>query len=391
MVIPTRDALEAGSPVDLRSSSRDPQISIPRTSGSAPAAADASAAVDSGPLRVRELDDASMDRWDAFVVQCPDATFFHRAGWKRVLEESLKHRTFFLYAEDSRGAIVGVLPLVFIKSALFGRSLTSTAFCVYGGPAVVLPAAAEALTARAVEIGQSVRAGVVEYRSRTPTQPSWHHKSSLYATFRKRLDPDPEKNLLAVPRKQRAMVRKGIGAGLVSEIDDDVNRVHAIYSESVRNLGSPVFPRRYFAALQREFRNDCEILTVVHNGQPISSVLSFFFRDEVLPYYGGGTRAARDVAANDFMYWEVMRRAVARGCRLFDFGRSKFGTGAFSFKTHWGFEPEPLHYEYFLIRSKELPEINPTNPKFKLFIMAWKHLPLPVANLIGPWLAADLG
>ncbi len=332
-----------------------------------------------------------MERWDAFVAQCPSATFFHRGGWKRVIEQSLGHRTFFLYAEDSEGRIVGVLPLVFIRSFLFGRSLSSTAFCVYGGPAVTLEAAAERLTVRAVEIGQQLRAGFLEYRSRTPTQPEWHHKSSLYATFRKRLDPESEKNLLAIPRKQRAMVRKGIGAGLMAEVDNDVARLHAIYAESVHNLGSPVFPRRYFAALQREFANDCEVLTVIHKGQAISSVLSFFFRDEVLPYYGGGTYRARDVAANDFMYWEVMRRAVDRGCRLFDFGRSKFGTGAFSFKTHWGFEPEPLHYEYRLLRSKQVPEINPTNPKFDPLIKAWKRLPLRVANLIGPWIAADLG
>ena len=119
--------------------------------------------------------------------------------------------------------------------------------------------------------------------------------------------------------------------------------------------------------------------------------MSFFFRDEVLPYYGGGTIDARDVAANDFMYWEVMRHAAERGCGIFDFGRSKVGTGAFDFKTHWGFEPEPLHYEYRLLRAKALPEINPLNPKFRLFIAAWKRLPLPVANLVGPWIASDLG
>jgi FemAB-related protein (PEP-CTERM system-associated) len=347
--------------------------------------------VQSSVMKIRDLDDASSDRWDAFVTQCPDATFFHRAGWKRVIEQSLGHRTFFLYAENGEGSIVGVLPLVFIRSALFGRSLSSTAFCVYGGPAVTLPRAGEMLTARAVEIGEQVRAGFLEYRSRIPNQPSWHRRASLYVTFRKRLDADSDKNLLAVPRKQRAMVRKGISAGLVSEVDETVDRLHPIYAESVHNLGTPVFPRRYFAALLREFGSDCEVVTVLHEGRPVTSVMSFFFRDEVLPYYGGGTRDARAVAGNDFMYWEVMRRAVERGCRLFDFGRSKVGTGAYSFKTHWGFEPEPLEYEYRLLRSKQMPELNPTNPKFKLFIAAWKRLPLSVANVIGPWIAADLG
>jgi FemAB-related protein (PEP-CTERM system-associated) len=342
-------------------------------------------------IRVHEFDAAVHDRWDAFVADCPEATFFHRAGWKRVIEDALGHQTHYLYAEDVNGSIVGVLPLVFIRSALFGRSLSSTAFCVYGGPAVTAPGVAEALTARAIEIGERLRVDYIEYRSRQASQFGWQHKSSLYVTFRKALDPDPEKNLLAVPRKQRAMVRKGIALGLVSHIDANVDRLHPIYAESVRNLGTPVFPKRYFAALQREFGGDCEVLTVVHGGRPVSSVMSFFFRDEVLPYYGGGIQDARSFAANDFMYWEVMRRAAARGCRIFDFGRSKVGTGAFSFKTHWGFVPEPLDYEYHLLRGGEVPDINPLNPKFSLFIAAWKRLPLPVANVIGPWIARDLG
>jgi FemAB-related protein (PEP-CTERM system-associated) len=342
-------------------------------------------------LRVREIDPEAERRWDDFVAACPEATFFHRIGWKRVIEGSLGHETHYLYAEDASGSIVGVLPLVFIRSLLFGRSLTSTAFCVYGGPAAVSASAREALTRRAIELGERLGVGHIEFRSRQPTQSDWQRKSSLYATFRKRIDPDPEKNLLAIPRKQRAMVRKGMKLGLSSEIDGNVDRLHALYAESVRNLGTPVFPKRYFSALQREFGSDCEVLTVVHQGRPVSSVMSFFFRDEVLPYYGGGTAEAREVAANDFMYWEVMRRAALRGCGIFDFGRSKFGTGSFDFKKYWGFVPEPLHYEYRLVRGKTLPDLNPLNPKFRMFIAAWKRLPLPLANMLGPLLARNLG
>jgi FemAB-related protein (PEP-CTERM system-associated) len=340
---------------------------------------------------VHELNAGGIHRWDAFVAGCPAATFFHRAGWYRVIEDSLGHQTLFLYAEDGAGAIVGVLPLVFIRSALFGRSLISTGFCVYGGPAVSHPDAAAALTARAVEIGERVGANHLEYRSRQPRQVGWQCNSSLYVTFRKPIDSDPEKNLLAIPRKQRAMVRKGIAQGLNSEIDPHVERLHAIYAESVKNLGTPVFPKRYFAALQREFGDNCEVLTVTHGNRAVSSVMSFFFRDEVLPYYGGGTLEARNGAGNDWMYWEVMRRAAARGCRIFDFGRSKSGTGSYSFKAHWGFTPEPLHYEYRLLRGTAVPDVNPLNPKFRYFIEAWKRLPLPVANVIGPWIARDLG
>jgi len=119
--------------------------------------------------------------------------------------------------------------------------------------------------------------------------------------------------------------------------------------------------------------------------------LNFYFKDTVLPYYGGGTAAARRTGANDFLYWEVMRRAALKGCRQFDFGRSKAETGAFKFKKNWGFEPEWLEYEYFLGEGESLPEKNPNNPRYKFAIAAWKKLPLPIANFLGPFLIAGLG
>jgi FemAB-related protein (PEP-CTERM system-associated) len=167
--------------------------------------------------------------------------------------------------------------------------------------------------------------------------------------------------------------------------------LHRVYAESVRNLGTPVFSRRYFAILNEAFADCSDVVTVLDAEKPIASVLNFYFRDEVLPYYGGGTAQARQRAGNDFMYWEVMRRAAARGCRLFDFGRSKHGTGSFAFKHNWGFEPERLHYRYHLAPGGTIPDSNPLNPKYRLFIAAWKRLPLAVANLLGPPIVRGLG
>jgi FemAB-related protein (PEP-CTERM system-associated) len=342
-------------------------------------------------LRIGVLDDTARERWDRFVDTHADATFFHRAGWSRVIERSFGHRTHFLYAE-SGGAIRGVLPLVHVKSLLFGNCLSSSAFCVYGGPVADNDIALHVLDAAALELAQKLGVGHVEYRYRKPRGiDGWIAKSELYATFRKPIDADPEKNMLEIPRKQRAMVRKGIKFELRSEVDSTPSRLHAVYAESVRNLGTPVFSRRYFENIKREFGEACEILMITHQGRDIAGVLNFYFRDEVLPYYGGGTAAARQFAANDFMYWEVMRRACERGIRIFDFGRSKRGTGAFDFKTNWGFAPEPLHYLYRLNKSGDLPDLNPLNPKFRLFIETWKRLPLPVANAVGPYIVRNLG
>lgn len=340
-------------------------------------------------LRVGCLQDANDPEWDSFVKTQPLGTFFHLSGWKAVVEESLNHRCHYLFARQA-GKVVGVLPLTHVRSRLFGSSLISNGFCVYGGPVTDDPAALQALDAAAIELAKDLQVERIEYRLRQPLHPNWHCNRATYVTFRKQIDRDPMKELLAIPRKQRAMVRKGMKHGLRGVVDQDVCRLYPLYAESVRNLGTPVLGRRYFECLKSVFANKSEVITVVSDGQPLTSVLSFFFRDEVLPYYGGGCSAARECAANDFMYWEVMRHACEAGLRTFDFGRSKVCTGSFAFKRHWGFEPEPLYYENHLVRTARVPEINPLNPKYALMIAAWKRLPLGIANTIGPYVAREL-
>jgi len=187
------------------------------------------------------------------------------------------------------------------------------------------------------------------------------------------------------------MIRKGIQNGLRSEVDAGVDRLHRVYAESVRNLGTPVFAKSYFRILTEEFGECCDIVTIISDGEAVAAVLNFYFRDEVLPFYGGGVPAARALAANDFMYWEVMRRACERGCRVFDFGRSKTGTGPYAFKRNWGFEPTPLCYEFRLAAGHKPPDLNPLNPKFRLLVAGWKRLPLPLATRLGPMIVKGIG
>lgn len=328
--------------------------------------------------------------WDRFVHAASDGTFFHLAGWRRVIARAFGHRTFFLCARRGK-AIVGVLPLTQVKTWLFGNALISSAFCVQGGILAQDDDVRDALRNEAVRIAKEQKVGHIELRSVTSGDPSWVRKENLYVDFRRDMSPDVEANMKAIPRKQRAMVRKGISNGLQSELDKDASRLHHVYAESVRNLGTPVFPLRYFQALIDEFGEHCDIVTIVKDQTPVASVMNFYFRDQVLPYYGGGTQAARELAANDFMYWEVMRRACERGFRVFDFGRSKVGTGAFHFKRNWGFEPTPLAYEVLPIGRSEIPEVNPTNPKYRAIIALWQRLPLPLTKFIGPFIVRGIG
>ena len=338
---------------------------------------------------IKKLGSSNYEDWDNYVTQTKNATFFHQSGWKEVVERAFGHSTYYLYAEKN-GKVTGILPLVHIKSLLFGNALVSNAFCVYGGIVANDESTHQELDKEACRLAEELAVDYLEMRNRVQQIPNRPRKD-LYVTFRKELDSEEEKNLQAIPRKQRAMVRKGIKAGLKSVIDEDIERFFAAYSESVRNLGTPVLPKKYFQILRDVFKQQCEILTVELNGQLISSVMNFYFRDEVLPYYGGGTAYARAVKGNDYMYWEVMRRAVEKQVKIFDYGRSKIGTGSYKFKRHWGFEPEPLFYEYHLVKTDSMPDINPLNPKYQLFIAAWKRLPLKVSQFVGPYLSKYLG
>lgn len=337
---------------------------------------------------IQLLQAADASRWDDYVMAAGDAGFFHLSAWQQVIEQAFGHDTYYYYAEQA-GRITGILPLTHIDSRLFGNCLVSNAFCVYGGIVACNAEAFAALTHQARQLARTLGVDCLEIRNSRRCHDDWPYKT-LYVTFKKALDPDLEKNLHAIPRKQRAMVRSAIKAGLSSVVDQDVERFYRAYSESVRNLGTPVFPKHYFRLLKQVFGENCEILSVEHEGRVVAGVMSFYFKDQVLPYYGGGGEQARLLKANDFMYWEVMRRAVERGCRVFDFGRSKVGSGSYRFKKHWGFEAEPLYYEVDLVKAEQIPEINPLNPKYRLLIAAWKRLPLPVSQWLGPWLAKDL-
>lgn len=268
-------------------------------------------------LAVRPYAPADRERWEAFVLACPEATFFHRIGWREIFAEVFRHRAHYLLAERD-GAIVGVLPLVELRSLLFGHSLQSLPFAVYGGVAALDDAARAALVRAADELGARLGVSHLELRHRAVVRADWP-RSELHVTFRKAIAPEVEANLLAIPRKQRAVVRKALQRGLRSEIDPGVDRFFALYADNMHRHGTPPQPRRYFEALRRVFGDDCEVLLALSpEGEPVAGVMSFYFRDEVLPYYAGDLPQARDLGANDFKYWELMRRACERGVKVFD-------------------------------------------------------------------------
>ncbi|MEL6364626.1 MAG: FemAB family XrtA/PEP-CTERM system-associated protein [Pseudomonadota bacterium] len=344
-------------------------------------------------VSVRQATAADAARWDAFVLSSDEATFFHRFGWGGVIERTYGHKPRFLIAEAD-GEVVGVAPLVHVKTMLFGSALIATAFTVGGGLAAASQPARAALAIEAAKLGDSLGVDYVELRSETASLPEWKTKEGVYAVFRGPIPENEDENLKLVPRKKRADVRKGIKAAgegaIIAEANASVSTVYHLYAESVRNLGTPVFPEKLLHEIAAAFSDDVEFSVVSKEGQPLAGLVTFFHRETALPYYGGALPAARAAHAYDYLYWSLMRRASARGATEFDFGRSKIGTGAYDYKKFWGFEATPLQYQYHLVKADAVPDVNPNNPKYAVFVSAWKKLPTAVSTRLGPFLARQL-
>ena len=341
-------------------------------------------------VRLAGPDDAA--RIARFVAECADATAFHRPEWLHAVEHACGHEGHVLLAE-SGGAIAALLPLHAVHSPLFGRALVSIGFAVDGG-VIGDSANAGALGDAATRLAARLSCPSVELRGGPlPAGPGWHVKTDSHAGFVAPLAADDDAQLTAIPRKQRAEVRKGLANAMTVRVGRDAadRAMHyAVYAESVRNLGTPVFPRALFDAVLDAFGADADILTVLADDEPVASVLSLYHRGAVMPYWGGGVFAARALRANDVMYYRLMCHARTRGCDRFDFGRSKTDSGAFHFKRNWGFAPQPLAYAQWTADGMAPRDVNPLSPRYRAKIALWQKLPLAIANRVGPLIAGGL-
>ncbi|HVP41540.1 MAG TPA: FemAB family XrtA/PEP-CTERM system-associated protein [Candidatus Krumholzibacteriaceae bacterium] len=353
---------------------------------------------------IRFYQDLDRERWDSYVFNHPHGTFFHLIGWKAVVERTFHHKSFYLIAEsngnstnpsnsrnpinpsNSVNPIVGILPLFAVKSFLFGKSLVSLPFAAYGGILADNQQVTAELLDRAKELTRSEGLHYLELRNRNGGIEDLPSKE-LYVLFQREIFEDLESNRMAIPRKSRRMIRVGEKAGLTYEFGQRelVPQFYRIFARSYHRLGTPVFSIKLFKNLLGELKEQANILLVKNReGKPISSVLTFFYKDQVLPYFAGSLLEYRDLAPNDYMYWQLMKYGHEKGYRWFDFGRSKVDTGSYDFKRHWGFEPQPLPYQYFLNKIDEIPNISPANPKYQKKIEMWRKLPFWASQIIGP-------
>ena len=336
-------------------------------------------------VQICSLEPQRHTAWDAFVQDHPHGSPFHTIAWKKTIEEIFPYQAHYLVAL-SGDVIVGALPLFLVKNLILGRVLMSTPFAVYGGVLAdsdeVRAAMAEAVRA----LGSTLKADRVELRNSYPEQCLGFSPVARYVTYTGPVGPDEEAVLTSIPRKTRRIVRKSLEQPFTVRVQtEDFSAFEHLYSSNLRRLGTPAFPPKYFAALLRNFKNSADIREILLEGKPVAAALSFYFRDQVLPYYGASDERYNREAPSTFMYYDLMRWGGQNGFAMFDFGRSKVESASGHFKSHWGLVERTLPYEMLLLKGQlAAPNHSPTNPIYQWPIKIWRSLPLPVTRAIGP-------
>ncbi|MBS1817548.1 MAG: FemAB family PEP-CTERM system-associated protein [Acidobacteria bacterium] len=340
-----------------------------------------------GALTVTAVADADAAAWTSFVNSRPDATGYHDWPWRDVIVRTFGHEPVYLAARRD-GQVAGVLPLVFIDSRIFGRSLTSLPFLNYGGVLAEDAAAGEALVSAAADLAKARGCLHVELRHigrQFPMLPARQHKVTMLLTLQgglwEKLD-----------RKVRNQVRKAQKSNLVAEHGgiELVGDFYTVFTRNMRDLGTPVYARVLFEEVLRAFPDRAALHVVRHEGKPVAAGLTFRTRGTTEVPWASSIRDYNSLCPNHLLYWSIIERALELGCDTLDFGRSTPGEGTFKFKEQWGAQAVPLHWEYKLLPGAEVPNVSPTNPKYRLMIETWKRLPLGVANFLGPHIVGSI-
>jgi FemAB-related protein (PEP-CTERM system-associated) len=349
---------------------------------------DAGADAESSPSTASPVVDVTRDpteaEWNAFVERRPDATVYHLWGWRRVFTQAFGHRSVYLAARTADG-IAGVLPLVLFNSWLFGRFAVSLPFVNYGGVVAETDEAAAGLVAEAETVGRDEHLSHLELRhlaARFPRLQAKRHKVAM----RLPLPPAADALWQTIDRKVRNQVRKSEKSGLTATIGgaELLPEFYAVFAKNMRDLGTPVYSRKFFSAILAEFPAAARVHVVRKGDLPLAGSITIQWRQGIEVPWASSLREHRDSSPNMLLYWTMLQHAIASGCTVFDFGRSTPNEGTFHFKRQWGAEPTPIAWEYSMLNGRPMPDQSPANPKFRAAIETWKRLPVPVATFLGP-------
>lgn len=342
------------------------------------------------PIEVCMMKTRTTD-WDAYVDSHPRATNYHQYAWKKVIEKSFRHKTYYLAARDSNNEICGLLPLTYMKSPLFGRFLVSLPFFNYGGMLCNDNETAEVLLKESSKILEDLHAEYVEFRhleiflGRLETK---QHKVSMILDLAR----DEESQWKALDTKVRNQVRKAEKSCLtaINGHMELLDGFYEVFCRNMRDLGTPVYSKNFFQNVLEVFPDTTRIISVKLEEKVVASGILTWFRDGLEVPWASSISEYRAKCPNNLLYWEAIRFAIRNGSSKFDFGRSTPGEGTFHFKKQWGAKPVPLYWQYLMKPGKALPEINPKNPKYHMAIKVWQKLPVPLTRLLGPCIVRNI-
>jgi FemAB-related protein (PEP-CTERM system-associated) len=341
-------------------------------------------------ISYRLADDNDMASWDEFVNCHPNRTFAHRWNWSKILSRSFHIKPVYCMAFQG-DRLIGILPTALMKSMIFGKFMISLPWLDYGGPLVENPDAAQGLVKFAVGIAEKAKCRFLEMRAVPDPLPGLVNKEEKYS-FILKLEGSEDAIWQSIDGKAKNQVRKAVKSGL--EVDfggiEFLDAFYKIFATNMRDLGTPVWPRSLFSELFHNFPDDTELAMVRLGDKYIGGGLVIHYMNYSGVPSASAYRAYLNLCPNNILYWEVIKRCFKRGSGRFDFGRSSLNAGTYNFKKQWIRNPVPQVWQYKLLTIDSLPELNPSNPKFKWAINTWRRLPLPIANALGPRIVTKL-
>jgi serine/alanine adding enzyme len=339
-------------------------------------------------LTVEQLSPADLQTtaaWDRFALESPDGTIYHLTAWRTILTEVFGHQTYYLLARDGENHVQGILPLVRLRSRLFGDYIVSIPVVNYGGPCAINKEVEIALVEAATVLADGLSVRHLELRT------SREHAFGLpvrtdKVSMRLALPTSPQELWSAIGNKVRAQVKRPqkIGAECYFGCDDLLPEFYAIFSRNMRDLGTPVYPYRLFEHIYRKFPKQARIAIVRLAGDPVAAGFILGHQDVMEIPWASSLRKYNRAGVNMLLYWKVLEHSLNQGYKFFDFGRSTVGSGTYRFKKQWGAEAHQLYWYYWMKDGIGLPGLTPNNPKYRLAIHTWQMLPLPLANWLGP-------
>ena len=327
--------------------------------------------------------------WDDYILKSPQGSIYHLSNWKHLIKNVFGHETYLLTIKNNDN-ITAALPLVRLKSALFGDSLVSMPYFNYGGVIADSPEAETQLLDQAVQLAKELGVSHIEYRDTQPREGMPVKADKITMTLP--LAPSHDEQWATFSSKLRAQIRRPMkeGVEIQSGSLDQLDDFYTVFSRNMRDLGTPVYPKQFFKEILDRFSKNCHIIVVRHQNQPIAAGFLIGYKNQLEIPWASSLREFNRISPNMALYWESLKYAIDQGYTSFDFGRCSRGSGTYKFKKQWGAQEKPFYWHYWLKDGGPLPEINPKNPKYQFAIRAWQKLPLPIANWLGPKIVKNI-